>query len=256
MVRFVYDTMKNLFLVALSLLILSPIASFGQKKKVVEEPNTGLTVNLFGHTYGYGVGVDWFRTAGNKDFFVSVDIASYRSKREQKVESAYADQNGKDYIFDKKNYFYVISPKVGLSKQFASASHFNRIGVRGFVMVGPSIGILKPYYVEIAVPIGGNLAKVDPQPFDAANHTYFDIVGEADYFFGMDELSVVGGVSMVAGATIDFSSSTEYIRGLKISANVDLFSSTPEILDTFNNKQIFVGGTVGLVFGNAWKSGK
>ncbi len=248
--------MRGKFLVGFATFLVSivlPFALKAQVKKLVF--NTSLTANMFLHTYGAGTGIDFFRKTGDKEFLFSADISSFKNKREQKIESVYKNQNGKDFIFDKKNYFYSLSAKAGFAWKIAGLSHFNMIEARCFVQLGPSLGFLKPYYVEIAVPITQTQADVIPEKYDASKFSYYDIVGEADYFLGMDEISIVPGFSATAGMIFDFDGQAEFIKAIKISANADCYPSQPEILDTQINRKYFIGGTFALVFGNSWEAG-
>ena len=125
-----------------------------------------------------------------------------------KINSAYSDQGGRDYIYDKLNYCYVFAPTFGVSRKLISRSLFNRVGLRGTVSGGPLLALLKPYYVEVAVPFNGNQAYVETEKYDHTKYNYSNIYGAADYFLGMNEISVVPGARMKVATMVDLSAGT------------------------------------------------
>jgi hypothetical protein len=66
--------------------------------------------------------------------------------------------------------------------------------VRLSVGAGPALGLTKPYYIEIAVPISATQAFIKVDTYDPQRYTYLDIVGEADFYLGFDKLRAVPGV--------------------------------------------------------------
>lgn len=225
---------------------------FGQEKNA-EEPNTrSLSFGLFAHSFGFGFDVQHMHLRDNTDLLFSFSLSSLKNLHEQKIESAYVDQGGKDYIYGKKNYAYTFAPTFGISKKLFSKSDFNRVSFRANFSAGPLLTFLKPYYLEIAVPFNQTQAYVEVQRYDAAQHNYTNIVGEADFFLGMDELSLSPGLRGRVSGIIDFARSEDFIRGIEVGVNTDLYFKAPELMDNRKNQSIFVGGSIGILFGNSW----
>ncbi|MEM7037363.1 MAG: hypothetical protein AAF570_10310 [Bacteroidota bacterium] len=239
----------------IGLLFLIPAMLYGQrltddyKKK---EPTRGLAFGLLAHTYGFGFDVQYHILRDNSTLIVGVAMSSMKHPQELKQESAYADQGGKDYIYDKKNYAYVLSPTFGISKDIIPKSGYNRISVRSTLSGGPTLAFLKPYYLEVAIPFSGNQAYVEVDKYDATKYNYGNIVGEADYFLGMNEITVTPGFTAKLSTMLDFSASKDYIRGVELSLFGSIFSRQLELMDLTDNKQVFIGGSVELLFGNTW----
>lgn len=235
------------------LLLLSPLLSQAQKK---QEPNrNALSFGILAHTNGFGVEVQqWLMPEDKLDFVIGLSFSSFRNPKELKIESAYRDQGGKDYIFDKKNFAYLLAPTFGVSKVLMPQNEFNRIGLRASVNLGPTLALMKPYYIEVAVPIPNNptQAYVEVDKYDAAQYNYSNIVGEADFFLGLNEITAVPGLRAKVSTTVDFSASQDYIRGLEVSFLTDIFFRKLEILDNTPNQNIYLGGSVSFLIGNAW----
>lgn len=235
------------------LLLLLPLGMHAQTETDGEPPSHALLFGAYAHSYGFGIEVQslQLRESGSALFF-SLGIASLKNPKELNVESAYVDQGGKNYIYDKLNYAYTLTPSIGLSREWIPAGNFSKVSLRTTLSVGPNLAILKPYYIEVAIPVSQNQAIVEVHKYDPAEHNYGNIVGEADYFLGMDELKIRPGVRARFHTLLDFSPAAEYIRGVEVSAYADLFPKAPEIMGSMDNRRVFVGGTVGFFLGNTW----
>ncbi|MCS7074641.1 MAG: hypothetical protein NZ108_09265, partial [Bacteroidia bacterium] len=89
-------------------------------------------------------------------------------------------------------------------------------------------------------------------PYDATRYSYLDIVGEADYFNGMDQLQIVPGARIQWSNCLDLSASNFFVRGIHTGLQVDIFSKQLPLRDTGANKSIWVGGFLGFMIGNGW----
>lgn len=211
-----------------------------------------LSIGIYGSTYGSGIKVEYTKQNGSQDFFTDISFGSIRSLKEFKIKSAYSDQNGKDFIWDKRNYLYSLTPVFGFSKELLQRSGYNKIGLRAGAAGGPILGLLKPYYVEIAVPVPPQGAIIDPRPYDATKYTYADIVGEADFFLGMDEIKIVPGIRASSHFIVDFAGAKNAVRAAEVGVFADYFFKAPAILDTGKNNHLFIGASLAVLFGSKW----
>jgi len=242
-------------LLSLLLLVLLalPTVALAQGPERETTPTRGLGVGVLLHSYGFGFDVQYYllRDAG-KVITISTSLSSYKHPRELKQESAYADQGGKDYIWGKRNYGYVLAPTVGFGKDLIGRSSFNKINLRGTFALGPALAFLKPYYLEVAIPIGGNQAFVDIDQFDPAVYNYTNIVGEADYFIGMNEMTVTPGLQGRAAVMLDFAGQRDVIRGIEIAVFGNYFTRPLHLMELTPNKQFWLGGSIEFIIGNTW----
>lgn len=215
-------------------------------------PTKGVAFGIFAHSYGFGFDIQGRFLRENSDLTVGVSLGSLKHPKELTIESAYMDQGGKDYIFDKKNYAYVLAPSIGFSKPLIRKTGYNKISLSMNVAGGPILALLKPYFVEVAIPFSGNQATVEVDRYDADKYNYTNIVGEADFFLGMNEIQVVPGLRGKLGTMVDFSSSREYIRGVELSVYADYYTKAPALMDLTANRNLYVGGAVEILIGNNW----
>ena len=231
-------------------LLLLPLLAWSQEKPTT--PTAGLAFGLLAHTYGFGFDVRYFIPRPRTDYFVSLSMASYKNSKELRIKSAYADQGGKDYVYDKQNYGYVIAPTFGFSRKLIQRNLFNRVGVSASLSGGPLLALLKPYYVQVAVPFNGNQALVEVHRYDPLLYNYGNIYGVADYFLGVREITVMPGARMKLGTMVDLSAGTAYIRAVELSLFADVFAKRLPLLGATPNKQLFIGGSVEILVGNIW----
>jgi len=246
---------KRPLLLALLFASILALPQLGLAQQAEQEniPTRGLGVGLLIHSFGYGFDVQYYLLRDNgKTITISTSISSYKHPRELKQESAYADQGGKDYIWGKRNYGYVLAPTVGIGKDWIGRNDFNKINLRTTFSAGPVLALLKPYYLEVAIPIGGNQAFVDIDRFDPAVYNYTNIVGEADYFIGVNEITVTPGIQGRVSTMVDFAGYRDVIRGIEVSVFGNYFTQPLDLMDLTQNRQFWVGGSIEFIIGNTW----
>ncbi len=239
---------KRLLLV---MLLTLPFLASAQLKE--EKPATAaVVVGVLGHSFGFGLDLRYMAFRGDYDYIFGLSFSSYKNPKELKVASAYADQGGKNFIFDKLNYGYVLAPTFGISRKIIPRKDHNRIGVSVGLSGGPIFALLKPYYLQIAVPFGGNQAVVEVEPYSPFAHNYTNIYGVADYFLGMDQIKVMPGARLKLASMVDFSAGSAYIRGVELGMYADYFSKKLPLLGFTPNRQFFLGGSIEILIGNTW----
>jgi hypothetical protein len=225
---------------------------FGHAQERLKPATGGLAFGLIAHSFGFGFDVQYQALRGDWNYFIGLSLTSYKNPKELKIHSAYKDQGGKDYIYDKLNYCYVLAPQFGISRKLIARNLFNRIGLRGSLSAGPLIALLKPYYLEVAVPFSGNQAYVEVHKYDYTQYNYSNIYGVADYFLGMNELSVVPGARLKAATQVELSAGSAYIRNIELGIFGDFYAKRLPLLGFTQNKQVFVGGSIEILIGNTW----
>lgn len=232
------------------LLFLLPFVVMAQEKK--KEPTRGLALGIFAHTAGFGADVQYHVYRDGLDIITGVTFASIRHPKQLKIESAYADQGGKRYFFDKKNYGFVLAPTMGLSKVIIGQDAYSRVSVRTTLSAGPALGLLKPYYLEVAIPFSGNQAYVEVDKYDATKYNYSNIVGEADYLLGIGEMSVVPGLQAKFATMLNFAGNNDLIRAIEMNVYATYFMKSLDLMDLTEDKKLYIGGGISFLFGDKW----
>ena len=105
--------------------------------------------------------------------------------------------NGARLIRDKQNYFFVLRPEYGRELMFYNRHSNEGISISGILAAGPSIGIEKPYYVQLQ-PRAGVVTSVPYTP-----NLPGDIIGAGRFFQGFDKAKLVPGVHFKAALSFE-----------------------------------------------------
>ncbi|MDP5171946.1 MAG: hypothetical protein NWR72_16975 [Bacteroidia bacterium] len=205
---------------------------------------------------GAGFSLHYLKGSDNQQYVAGLDLNMVRDGREYRSTSFFGNQ-GKKYVFGKLNNLIVLSPSVGIQKNIFPAGAGNLLNLRLGAKVGPAIGLLNPYYLEIFAPVAGRPQLGDRvvEAYDPTVHTYTSIVGRAPILSSPLDLSTQIGVSAKTYALLDFSNHSEAIRAIQVGVNVDWFPSAVPIMADFieaRNNQLFFAVHIGLVLGNRW----
>lgn len=222
--------------------------------QVVEPLPHGLGVSPFLHTNGWGIGVLVQRWKGPRSgTFWMGDLTSYRSKYESRTRSVYRDQGGKDFVFGKIAYAYLVEVMWGYQYILAQRTPSTPLQVSLQAGIGPALMLLKPYYIEIAVPISTTQAIIQVDTYDPNRHSFYDIVGEADFYLGFDRLQGVPGAAAQVGVLVDLGREPALIRSLALGGRVQAFTRPIQTLYQRSGRSWWLSGYLAFYIGNAWK---
>ncbi|GEM_PF-2559871 len=226
-----------------------------QLKSDILEKGFVLGINLTNR--GGGVYFHYIKGDARRQWVFGLDIHSVRDERETSIQSAFGD-SGKDYIYGKLNYFYVFTPSVGIQKNLIPVGYGNLLNIRVGAQIGPAIGLLNPYLVEIFEPVNNSPNNGQGYrivvPYDPTEYSYNEIIGKANLLSTKPSISAQLGLSLRGHILIDFTHSPQYIGGLSIGLNADYFPATIPIMnessEQIENQQLFLAGSIGVVFGS------
>ncbi|MEZ4777071.1 MAG: hypothetical protein R3D00_28100 [Bacteroidia bacterium] len=245
--------MKNVYLIALFMI---PLVLFSQKKE--EKPiSGGFELGFHKTNRGAGMELNYMIGPDEKQIMLGLDLFALKELNESNIEPAFGAELGRKYVYGKLNYFFVLTPSAGIQKNLFRLNSINLINLRGGIKVGPAIGLLTPYYLEIFRPGLGIPTANDRQveAYDPGIHTYSKIFGRASFFAGKPAFRPTLGGSIKGYLMVDFARSSRYISGCKLGAHADFFAKPVPImtgLDKLENHRIFVALSIGFMIGNRW----
>jgi len=210
--------------------------------------------SLEASTNGMGIG---FRYARGRRFRFEggMHLFSLKHPKELRVKSVFLQQGSK-FIYDKINRFYVLNPTFGVHTDLIPASHPGPIHVNLGLGVGPAFGLLRPYFLEVAVPVSGNpgLATIEVEQYDPSRHFFTDIVGSAGAFEGNGNLTLMPGVGIRAYTWIDFGQRISAIRAIEVGGSLNVFFKEVDIMGDTPDKKSFLTLSIGFVMGSRWQA--
>ncbi|MDB5223684.1 MAG: hypothetical protein JWN83_2351 [Chitinophagaceae bacterium] len=257
--------MRKLFFITISLII--AISSFAQKQSkkdkrdqnrkridaLIKQEEEGVIAykkhTVFGGKLinnGYGAFMEFGRfKSPKKGMLYQLEISEYKSTREEKQSNLYAFST--PYTFGKQNFFYPV--KLGVQQQvlFGNKSNKNGVSITGNYGGGISVGLLRPYYVQL------NTASNSYVKYESADSAKFLdptlISGGPGFSKGWSDLTVVPGAYLKTALRFDYGSYNEIVSALEVGIAADYYSKKIPLMVHETQKQFFFTGYVAIIFG-------
>lgn len=196
-----------------------------------------------------------YRKSRKKVTYFQLEFSEKKNNKEYKQSGGYSFTQ-RPYIFGKQNNFYPV--KLGIGQRYLIGGKANKNGVEvdAIYYGGLSLGLLKPYYVNVQDPAGDNIDL----KYSAENANLFlnkdKINGAAGFGKGWGDLSVVPGAHAKLGLRFDWAHFNEVVSALEIGVNAEMYTKKIPIMVPVNgtdyNKQFFFNAYVGIQFGKRW----
>ncbi len=256
--------MRKLFFIIISLIIAT--SSFAQKQSkkdrrdqsrkridaLIKQEEEGVIAykkhTAFGGkliSNGLGGFIEFGRFKSPKSgMLYQLEISEYKSIREQQQSNLYAYST--PFTFGKQNFFYPV--KLGVQQQvlFGNKSNKNGVSVTGNYGGGISIGLLRPYYVQL----GSTNTYVKYESADSAK--FLDpggISGGPGFSKGWSDLTMVPGAYVKSALRFDYGSYNEMVSAIEVGISADYYSKKIPLMVHGAQKQFFFTGYVVIIFG-------
>jgi len=213
-----------------------------------------VTFGAYLSTRGGGGQLNYIQGRNRNQLIISLDGYVISDTRETDIGSAFGEQGG-EYTYGKLNYVFMLTPTAGIQRDLFPINERNLINMRLGVQVGPAIAFVIPYKLEIFNPIAGRPTLGFPsiEAYDPSIHGYEDIIRRAKLFSSEEEQGLNPetqiGVSFKTHMLFDFSKNYEYVGGIQLGFGLDYFSESLPIMAFVDNKQTYLSGTLGIIFG-------
>ena len=203
---------------------------------------------------GYGFFYEHGRAQSiKKALLFQLDFSERKDPREKKQANVYAPAS--PFIFGKINYFYPL--KLGVQQQilFGNKSNKNGVAVTGNFGGGVTLGLLRPYYLEINDTSAAGRRAIRYESADSTTFTNADKlanelqVASAGFTKGWGEIKVRPGAYAKAALRFDYGSYNEVVSALEVGLTGEYyFSKIPQLVYS-KQKNFFLNVYVALVFG-------
>lgn len=266
-----YPLLSALPVILLSLLLLGAGAGalHGQSLEKSGDERVGILYEKdlsFGirlNTNGWGI----FSTYGkahsaSRTHYYQFEFVEIKHPKEEKSSKDYTMVNGaapKPYVFGKQNNFFALRAAYGNRVFLGGKAEKSGVEVNWTYQVGPSLGILKPYYLDIEYDRSPDQRRI------YAEHVKYDpgdpnprflqdpyIVGFSGFSYGLDEIKLVPGLNAKTGFNFDWANYSDYVVALEVGVSVDLYMRNIPIMVLETNRPYFVALYLGIQFGKRW----
>ncbi len=222
----------------LPLLILSfSIESFAQREDIGnyeydKEYMFGVNKNTNGGLIGGLVFKVGTRIDDTQFSFWSLEFSNVKNPK----ETRYTTPLGNSYIFGKSNYLYSIRPQYGREIILFKKAPNQGVQVSALAAVGPSFGLIAPYYIEYAV----NRVETVTEQYDSEIHQVPGyIVGTGFLFEGLGQSEFAFGANLKAALNFEFGVFRSNATGLELGYMLEGFTKEIPLIPTTENRQLF-----------------
>lgn len=268
MVRYLYLCCSLMLLAAIQPLAAQQTLDLGknnydQEKGIIYDKET--TVDFKLHTNGASIGLN-FGTLETfyKTRYWHIEIGELKHPRETR-QSRNLNTGGfggsfRSYIFGKQNNFFVVRGGIGEKRYLSEKARRKGVAVGYSYEVGPSIGILKPYYLVLRyVSEDFGRPNYRSERFSQANANRFlnnsSIFGADSFTRGLGEISVLPGIHGKFALHFDAGAFDELVKAVEVGVMFDLyFREVPIMVETpaienSDNRSFFLNLFVTLQLG-------
>ncbi len=214
--------------------------------------------NVFGfHMYSDGWGAMFEKGRAknpNKSTLYSLEFGERKHSKEVKL---YDQSNGGGFVFGQqllygKQYnFFFLKMGIGQSYLIGGKGNKNGVAVSALYKGGLSLGMLKPYYVDIQDPISGQIIAVKYENGDGKYDNEFLSVplGSSGIFKGAGETQIKPGIFLKGALRFDYGRYNEVVSAIETGFTAEYYASEMPIMINNEAKKSFVNVYVALEFG-------
>ncbi|AQG77937.1 hypothetical protein [Spirosoma montaniterrae] len=185
--------------------------------------------------------------------YLSVELVNVKHPKEL---SASIGSVGSRFITGKENFLFVIRPQYGREVKVFQRDTDEGISVSGILAGGPSLGIIKPYYLEVSF---GNSSRQVPasQVNGFTTPTGEAVTGAGSLFRGFGESKFTVGLNLKAALSFELSAFRTNTTGVEIGFLTEIFpqrivivpNTEPGADRALGNRSFFTSGYLTLFFG-------
>lgn len=248
---------------------LGSLSAFGQglqSQNADSEADNYRTITTFGITTNTNSGIIGglaFRQArllNNTLFgmpqyqYLSLELVNVKHPKE--LQSS-INSVGSRFIDGKENYLFVLRPQYGREVRLFQRSADEGVAVSGILAAGPSLGIIKPYFLEVSY---GNATRKVPASevngFSTVNGE--SVTGAGGFFQGIGQSKLTVGMNVKAALSFELSAFRNNTTGVEIGFLAEAFPNRIVIIpntaqggDPANgNRSFFTSAYITLFFGS------
>ena len=199
-------------------------------------------------TNGYGAFLELgrMRTPRFTNLY-ALELSEIFSAKEEKVSSNNQNYFGGSFKYGKINNFYQAKLSFGQQYIFGQKGNKNGVAVLGIYQGGLSMGLLKPYYLD--VDDNGTQKTIKYSQQDSAIFLG-RVLGSAGPGKGWSEVQLKPGAFVKTALRFDFGTYNESIMALEIGMSLDAYASKVRMMVDSDPKQVFFQGHIAIVFGS------
>lgn len=156
---------------------------------------------------------------------------------------------GNLFIYGKSNYLYAIRAQYGRELILFRKAPQQGVEVKAVGAIGPSIGVLAPYYIDYNVDQNTPSINTRKEQYDPAKHRYERIMGTGHIFQGIQESKIKLGANVKAALSFELGTLKTNVTGFEVGFLLDAYTEEIILMPTADNTAIFPTAFITLFYG-------
>jgi hypothetical protein len=223
--------------------------------------NQEFSMGLRLHTYGFAFGTSFGKIKTyNQTNYMHFELGELRHMKEVRqnfeIPSSIGGRISRSFKYGKQNNLYVLRGSVGTKKYFSEKAKVKGVAVGISYEGGATLGLLKPYYLDIRSGDGRNAVPTRYSEETASRFLdIWQIHGASSWTNGFDEISLTPGLNAKIAVHFDWGAFDEYLKSVEAGVMFDGFLQKTSIMverDNVENRLLFINLFVHLQFGKRW----
>jgi len=143
---------------------------------------------------------------------------------------------GNFYIYGKSNYLYALRFQYGRDFILFKKAPQQGVEIKAVFAVGPTLGVVAPYYVELGAD--GNGMVTIRKPYNPSISSQ-EIYGPGRLFEGLGESKLVPGANVKAALNFELGTIKSQVTGFEAGFLLDGYTQEIELIPTAKNYSVF-----------------
>lgn len=231
--------------------------------------NKEFTVDFRLHTNGFALGANigtlntYYKT---RYYHFEIGEIHHPKEYRQSFDLSFPNTptTSRSFIYGKQNNFFVLRAGIGEKRYFSEKARKRGVAVGMSYEIGPSLGILKPYYLQLLyfpedLERQAELRSRKYTEETAADFLNIDrIYGAAGFAEGFSELSLTPGAQGKLAVHFDWGAFDEFVKAVEAGIMVDFyFKKIPLMVEDpaiggVENRPFFVNLFLNFQLGKRW----
>lgn len=192
-----------------------------------------------------------------KTTYYHISVGELKHPKEQRQSAdPILSRSFRPFIFGKQNNAFVVRGGWGVKRYFSEKAKQRGVAVGMSYAFGPSLGLLKPYYLAICYPNPARPGdcRIFHEKYSEENASLFldengRIKGASPFTKGLGELGFRPGANASVALHLDWGAFDELVKAVEVGAMLDVFPTQLPILVGDNNQRVFLNFFVNLQLG-------
>jgi hypothetical protein len=201
----------------------------------------GLKLNTDGYGLSYEIGR--FKSARVANIF-QLEINEKKHKKEKRT-SLLNGFNFNSVIFGKLNNFYQVKLSAGQQRIIGGKGNKNGVAVMAVYTGGVSIGLQKPYYVDVTDNANQRYRKTYPEITDSS----FKEQGASGFTVGWNKVQPKYGLTAKGALRFDYGRFNETVSAIEVGLNAEYYINKVSQMAYNPEKNFFFNAYISLLLG-------